>query len=159
MASSGSGLLLRFGGHLYKVLSDVYPDGEWSPWQFNETPQSVWKDIASQTACLSDAGDQCGVLHLEDWYKVDIQALLTRPGMRSLLKYHGGLGTAALLRALQASYPDHTWSASEFERSHFPRETSLQSLKSKLDIVFECVFLFIYLLLLPQNRVTAGWSR
>ncbi len=68
----GGGWLLhaKYNGSIYLMLFSVYPDYEWLPWKFAQSPKFFWEDVKNQRQFMDWAGKQLGVESLEDWYNV-----------------------------------------------------------------------------------------
>jgi hypothetical protein len=52
------------------MLSTLYPEYDWLPWKFAQSPKKFWDDISNQKRFLEWAGNQLGVKQYSDWYKV-----------------------------------------------------------------------------------------
>ncbi len=67
----GGGLLaLNYKSSPYLLISTIFPEYEWLPWKFNQTPNGFWNDLNNQRQYVNWKGRQLGIINLEDWYKV-----------------------------------------------------------------------------------------
>lgn len=68
-----SGLIYNhYNSSLYLLLSSIYPNYEWLPWRFVNTPRNFWGQKKNQKWFLDWAGKQLGVMDYIDWYNIDI---------------------------------------------------------------------------------------
>jgi hypothetical protein len=68
----GGGGLLRhkYNGSHTQLLIAVYPEYEWLPWKFTQSPKNYWIDIQNKKKFLDWAGKQLGIKEPSDWHKV-----------------------------------------------------------------------------------------
>ena len=66
----GRHLLLTYNGSLSKILSTIYPDYNWLPWQFTRSPHNFWGDVKNQRKFMDWAGKELKINEMSDWYKV-----------------------------------------------------------------------------------------
>jgi hypothetical protein len=55
------------------MLSNLYPEQEWLPWEFAKCPRSFWDDKNNQKKYMEWAGKQLKVKEMSDWYKLTQQ--------------------------------------------------------------------------------------
>ena len=65
-----------FNGSLYQALSSAYPEYEWLPWRFVNTPLKFWEDKNNQIKFMEWAGKQLKIKELNDWYHVSNQVFV-----------------------------------------------------------------------------------
>ena len=55
------------------MLLSAYPNYQWLPWKFNQTPKGYWKDIQNQRKCLDYLAKELNVKELDDWYNIGFE--------------------------------------------------------------------------------------
>lgn len=73
----GGGLLVDYYNNSpSKLLESMYPDHNWIPWKFGQTPKQFWKhlleDPAEKRKLLNWLSERLGVRELSDWYRVSL---------------------------------------------------------------------------------------
>ena len=48
----------------------VFPEYDWLPWQFVQTPNKYWEDDKNKIKFVEWAGKELGIKEKNDWYKV-----------------------------------------------------------------------------------------
>jgi hypothetical protein len=66
----GSGLVDRYNGSLYELLSSVYSENEWLPWLFVNVPVNFWGDIENQRVFVNWVAKELNIHKMSDWYNV-----------------------------------------------------------------------------------------
>jgi hypothetical protein len=57
------------------MLSIVYSEHEWLPWQFVSCPNNYWDDVKNHRKFLEWASKQLNVKEFDDWYKVPAKVI------------------------------------------------------------------------------------
>jgi hypothetical protein len=68
-----SSLLTKHNFSPSLLLSSMYPDYDWLPWQFDKCPQNYWDSIDHRRKFMEWAGKQLNVKEMEDWYRVSVK--------------------------------------------------------------------------------------
>jgi hypothetical protein len=73
----GGGSLLhsKYNSSIFLLLSKVFPEYEWLPWKFANTPKNIWSDEKNVRNFLDWAGKQLGVKEMADWRSVTTKVL------------------------------------------------------------------------------------
>lgn len=82
----------------------IYPEYEWRPWLFKNTPLRMWDDAKLQRQYFNWVGEQLGLEVFDDWYKVKIQSVYKYGGKPLLMRYD-----LDLIKAVNVIYPEHEW--------------------------------------------------
>jgi hypothetical protein len=56
------------------LLSAVYPEYDWLPWLFVNTPKNFWRDDKNKRKFLDWASNQFAVKEPSDWLKISEKA-------------------------------------------------------------------------------------
>jgi hypothetical protein len=72
------GKSLLHSGSLSNILSEVYPDYGWLPWQFSRCPATYWDDIKNQRKFLDWASKELKLKEPSDWYNVTVTVIKVR---------------------------------------------------------------------------------
>ena len=72
MDIGGSGILEYNSNSLFQILSNVYPQYDWLPWQFEyfRCPSNYWENPQNQQKYMDWAAKQLNVKETQDWYKI-----------------------------------------------------------------------------------------
>ena len=55
---------------LYSALKSIYPNYEWIPWKFHQTPKNYWLNIENQRKYFHWLSNQLNIKSNEDWYNI-----------------------------------------------------------------------------------------
>ena len=66
----GEEILRDYDNSPSRLLSTVYPEIEWLPWKFSNSPQDYWDDVNYQRKYVDWLGKQLGVKTIDDWYNI-----------------------------------------------------------------------------------------
>jgi hypothetical protein len=66
----GGSSLLKSVGSIYSLVSEVYPDYDWLPWQFGIVPENFWNDMKNQRKFMDWASEELKIKEKTDWYKL-----------------------------------------------------------------------------------------
>jgi hypothetical protein len=102
--NKGRGLINYYKGSFFKLLKTVYPDYNWKPWLFNNSPKSYWNKNDSVNTYIKWLENQLEIKALDDWYNVSAKDITKYFQGNTLLNKYGGL-KAFLLHY----YPNHKW--------------------------------------------------
>ena len=80
--NGGSGLLNRYNDSLQYALESIYPNYEWIPWKFNQTPKNYWLNIENQRKYFNWLSNQLNIKSNEDWYNIKLEKI------NSLMVHH-----------------------------------------------------------------------
>ncbi len=94
---------------MYLMLSTVYPNYNWVPFNFKRAPRNLINDPKFVEIILKEVENKLIIINLEDWYRVSISQL-QKLGFNYLLfsKY----GT--LFETLKKYRPDYNWDETKF---------------------------------------------
>ena len=73
MDLGGTQLLKKYNQSPASLVSAVFPEHEWLPWKFLNTPKHFWNAVKNQRQFIDWAGKQLGVKDLNDWYKIPVK--------------------------------------------------------------------------------------
>jgi hypothetical protein len=59
-----------YDSSLALALSELYPEHEWHPWRFSQTPKLYWKKIDHQRHYFNWLSKELKLKDKEDWYSV-----------------------------------------------------------------------------------------
>lgn len=94
-----------------QALQAVYPEHNWMPWKFGQTPHGFWEKMENQKQFFDWLGSELGYKEMDDWYSVTSLDVINAGGGELLqTKYH------SVLHALQTVYPLHSWIGWKFRR-------------------------------------------
>ena len=82
----GKSFLSQYSGSFFKLLTTVYPDYEWQPWRFINSPHNYWVDVNNQRKFMEWAGKELGIKELNDWYKLENQQVKRKINIMCLIK-------------------------------------------------------------------------
>jgi len=100
----GSGLIDRYEGSLFGLLTAVYPHVQWLPWKFAHLPRGLSQDKNVLKNAISACEKELKIKSSTDWYRVS-QLQLDELGVAHIFNANGGL-----FEVLKVHYPDHQWS-------------------------------------------------
>jgi hypothetical protein len=58
-----------------QLLHGVYPEYDWLPWKFINSPKNMWKDEKTVNKLIDWSGKQLGIKNLSDWNNVSIKVI------------------------------------------------------------------------------------
>ena len=59
-----------YNGSPSQALQAVYPEHEWLPWKFSNSPKGFWKKKENQKKFFDWLGKELGYKTLDDWYNI-----------------------------------------------------------------------------------------
>jgi hypothetical protein len=66
----------KYSGSTSLLLSEVYPEYDWLPWKFVNTPHNIWEDMKNQRKFMDWASKELNVNNISDWYNVSPQVTI-----------------------------------------------------------------------------------
>ena len=60
---------------LYSTLKSIYPNYEWIPWKFQQTPKNFWSNIENQRKYFHWLSNQLNIKSNEDWYNIKLEQI------------------------------------------------------------------------------------
>lgn len=90
-------LALFYQYSLIRALQDVYPEHEWLPWKFIQSPRSFFGVQENRLAFFTWAAKQLEVRELADWYNITPSQLAPMGGDGLIRSLYGGSMHAAML--------------------------------------------------------------
>jgi 5-methylcytosine-specific restriction endonuclease McrA len=66
----GFGLLQEYKHSMFDLLTKMYPEHKWTPWEINKVTVNYWEDESNRKKAVDWAGKQLNVKQLDDWYNV-----------------------------------------------------------------------------------------
>lgn len=66
----GGGLFRLYAESVLAAVQEYYPDFNWHPWLFNESPNRFWHDVKNRQSYMKWLGQQLGYKRPEDWYAI-----------------------------------------------------------------------------------------
>ena len=52
------------------MLTSVYPEYDWLPWEFSQVPKHYWEDVKNKRKFMDWAGNKLNIKDMSDWYRV-----------------------------------------------------------------------------------------
>ena len=52
------------------LIKSVFPNYQWLPWKFNQTPKGFWNDANNTKEYMDWLSNKLNIKTMEDWYKV-----------------------------------------------------------------------------------------
>lgn len=72
---SGTRLLRGYNGSMFRLLSGVYTEYPWLPFEFPAPKMQYWLDPSNWKLFLNAVGKQLNVKELSDWYKIKAEVV------------------------------------------------------------------------------------
>jgi hypothetical protein len=119
----GASLLIEYNGSPSQLLNEVYPEYDWLPWKFVNTPNHIWTSEKTAQKFLEWAGTKLGVKEYKDWLNIPTKDIAE-------LGYHGNIRDLLVL-----AYPQHSWEFNQKPNTSFYKK-SQHLLKSHLKALF-----------------------
>ena len=113
-----------------QLLSTVYPDYNWLPWKFANSPRNMWLDDDLKRKFIEWAGKELGVKELNDWHHIATKDIIDLGGLRLLASTSNSLP-----QLLTSLYPDFPWEFSVKSKSPFHKK-SQHLMKAMLKLIF-----------------------
>ena len=61
---------------MFGLLSSIYPEYNWHPWKFSQSPRGYWDDIRNQRKFMDCVRSELNIRDMSDWYKVSYKVQL-----------------------------------------------------------------------------------
>lgn len=107
----GMTLLNRYGSSIPLLLSSLFPEHDWKPWLFEETPNNFWVSRANRRRYIDWLAEQLGIKKTEDWYRVTYADFERHRGGTLLAVFEPG----SVLAAVRDAFPDYPWEPWRFK--------------------------------------------
>jgi hypothetical protein len=91
------------------MLSTLYPEYNWLPWKFENSPRNFWDDVKNQRNFLDWASKEFKIQDMSDWYRVTQKDLIDIGGSSLLGKYNY---SPSLI--FSTVYPEYEWLSWKF---------------------------------------------
>lgn len=103
--SNGRGLLHgTYNGSVYKFICSVFPDEEWLPWLFTQTPNGFWHNKENVKWYCTWLSNKKRFTSMDDWYTITQKDFRDNCGMGLQRMYNSNI-----INILKNAYPDVTW--------------------------------------------------
>jgi len=96
----GGGVLAHFSNSLHRALTSAYPEFDWLPWKFMNSPRYIWNDLGVMKKALRYVETQLRFSNSQDWYRVTKEQLKDLE-VEQLFIRNGGLS-----ETLKKFYPE-----------------------------------------------------
>ena len=63
-------VLNKYEGHLYRIVTENFPEYDWKLWMFNKTPRGMFDDWMFRKEATEWIAVEIGIKRPEDWYQV-----------------------------------------------------------------------------------------
>jgi len=103
-----------YGGSPRKAICDIYPEYDWKPWKFVNSPPNFWKNDDNCKEYLTWLFNELGFQDIEDWYQLENRILNANYGAGMHRRFNG-----SPLQMLRYFYPEKDWL--EFRFSMAPK--------------------------------------
>ena len=102
----GDGLLKnKYNSTPYILLNSLYPNYNWLPWLFTQTPDTIWKDFKYHKIYAKWLGEILGYTKPEHWYGISIYDFRKNKGYGLLNGYYD----SSFRKFLKKIYPEYEW--------------------------------------------------
>jgi hypothetical protein len=108
--NKGGTLLVKHGGSPIEVLKANFPEYEWLPWKFKQSPQGFWQKKGNCRAYMKWLGEQLGFERPEDWYAISYHDFEENHGKGLLIRVYKGSPSAAAMD----HFPKYDWEPWKF---------------------------------------------
>lgn len=98
-AAASKALRVHFGGSLFKLLKEAYPNHTWQAWKFKRIETGFWKVKQNHRIFFDSVGESHGISDatLGKWYELDADTVERAGGTSTLLsKPSLGIGAVVL---------------------------------------------------------------
>jgi hypothetical protein len=68
----------KYEGSLYLLLSKIYPDYNWLPWNFDNNLLNYWEDMKNQKKFIEWVETQLNIKGMTGWYEVSNKVRLSK---------------------------------------------------------------------------------
>ena len=72
MELGGSSLASKYNNSPLQLLSGIFPDFQWLPWNFSNTPKD-WKDFKNQRHFMENVAKRMKILEPSGWNSISAQ--------------------------------------------------------------------------------------
>lgn len=102
----GHGLLKnKYNSSPYILLNSLYPNYNWLPWLFIQTPDFIWEDFKYHKIYAKWLEEILGYTKLEDWYGISLDDFRNNKGYGLLNGYYD----SSFRKFLKKIYPEYEW--------------------------------------------------
>eukprot|EP01118_Nematostelium_gracile_P001311 TRINITY_DN1134_c0_g1_i1.p1 TRINITY_DN1134_c0_g1~~TRINITY_DN1134_c0_g1_i1.p1 ORF type:complete len:375 (+),score=67.80 TRINITY_DN1134_c0_g1_i1:56-1180(+) len=108
----GSSLLQMYHNSPFKMISSLFPDHQWNPVLFSNSPRNMWNRIEFQRAFLDRLATKLNIQTMEDWYTVTRTLLYQQGAGKLLQRFHN-----STFKMMSCVFPEHSWDQHSFGRS------------------------------------------
>jgi hypothetical protein len=109
----GAGLLQQHrSSSAIGAVKETFPRYDWKDWLFAITPRPYWKDPRNHRQYMKWLGQQLGIRHPSDWYRVTNQDFKDHKGGAFLINYDSTV-SAAIMTYL----PNYDWKEWMFDKT------------------------------------------
>lgn len=105
LSHGGRGLVERYRNSHMELLKAVFPEYDWLPWRFSNTPRKTLASEEILNKAILFTEDSLNIKTPTDWYRIS-EAELNELGVGRFLLRDG-----KLVEALKRRYPGSTWDA------------------------------------------------
>ena len=60
-----------YGGSIFSLLVNVYPEYKWEPWRFKKQSSTFWQNVDHQLRFVNTIEKELNIKEQSDWYKVN----------------------------------------------------------------------------------------
>ena len=64
------GTILFYSGSYINLITRAFPNYNWLPWKFKQSPKRFWKDENNIKSYMNWLSEKLNIKTMEDWYKV-----------------------------------------------------------------------------------------
>ena len=57
------------------MFSTIFPEYQWLPWRFRNSPKFYWEDIKNQKSFIEWASKELGIKEMNDWYNIRTEVI------------------------------------------------------------------------------------
>ena len=134
-ASKNKGCTLlrnKYGTSVVNFLKIVYPEINWLPWKFIQTPSNYWNDINNQKLYMEWLFNELGYTRIEDWYKITGKDFLHNYGSSLLRNQYNN----RVQRIISTLYQEIDWLPWKFRLSPMNYWNDIQNQKNFMEWLF-----------------------
>lgn len=111
----GRGLLRHYNDSPSFLISSLFPEYFWLPWQFHQAPLGFWANLKNQRLYLEWLANRLEITNWQQWYDITIEQITENEGGGLLSTYN-----ACLSQLFPCIFPENPWLVWRF--SQLPRD-------------------------------------